>query len=129
MVPPTGGQRRFPPQRRSELRGRIRCGRRSGAEVRRERSAGRGAGGRTEGLTAGPGSWFRGPGRAAVTAPSLRSMQPVGVCTASLGSLGLMRFFGVPWAWSLAAALGIGLGSGGWRLLRVICKTALRDLL
>nr|ABC73704.1 fatty acid transport protein-1 [Gallus gallus] len=55
-------------------------------------------------------------------------MQPVGVCTASLGSLGLMRFFGVPWAWSLAAALGIGLGRGGWRLLRVICKTALRDL-
>ncbi|OXB68247.1 UNVERIFIED_CONTAM: hypothetical protein H355_005379 [Colinus virginianus] len=55
-------------------------------------------------------------------------MQPVGVCTASLGSLGLMRFFGVPWAWSLAAALGIGLGSGGWRLLRVVCKTAMRDL-
>ncbi|NXC40466.1 S27A1 protein, partial [Penelope pileata] len=55
-------------------------------------------------------------------------MQPVGVCTASLGSLGLMRFFGVPWAWSLAAAVGIALGSGGWRLLRVLCKTALRDL-
>ncbi|OXB53238.1 hypothetical protein ASZ78_012387 [Callipepla squamata] len=55
-------------------------------------------------------------------------MQPVGVCTASLGSLGLMRFFGVPWVWSLAAALGIGLGSGGWRLLRVVCKTAMRDL-
>lgn len=56
-------------------------------------------------------------------------MQPVGVCTASLGSLGLMRFFGVPWSWSLAATLGVCLGSGGWRLLRVLCKTALRDLL
>lgn len=49
MVPPTGGQPRFPPQRRSELRGRIRCGRRSGAEVRRERSAGRGEDGRAHG--------------------------------------------------------------------------------
>lgn len=81
-----------------------------------------------EGSQRGRDCGFLRPG-GFVTAPSIRSMQPVGVCTAALGSLGLMRFFGVPWVWSLAAALGIGLGSGGWRLLRVICKTALRDLL
>uniref|UniRef100_A0A8C0IPE0 Very long-chain fatty acid transport protein n=1 Tax=Chelonoidis abingdonii TaxID=106734 RepID=A0A8C0IPE0_CHEAB len=52
----------------------------------------------------------------------------IGVCTASLGSLGLMRFFGVSWSWSLAATLGIYIGSGGWRFLRIILKTALRDL-
>ncbi|XP_039370467.1 long-chain fatty acid transport protein 1 isoform X7 [Mauremys reevesii] len=55
-------------------------------------------------------------------------MHMIGVCTASLGSLGLMRFFGVPWSWSLAATLGIYIGSGGWRFLRIIFKTALRDL-
>ncbi|XP_025944544.1 long-chain fatty acid transport protein 1 isoform X3 [Apteryx rowi] len=55
-------------------------------------------------------------------------MHAVGACTASLGSLGLMRFFGVPWSWSLAASLGVYIGSGGWRLLRVVFKTALRDL-
>ncbi|XP_054859660.1 long-chain fatty acid transport protein 1 [Eublepharis macularius] len=56
-------------------------------------------------------------------------MRMLGVCTASFGSLGLMRFFGMPWSWSLAAALGIYIGSGGWRFLRIIFKTALRDLL
>uniref|UniRef100_A0A674ID88 long-chain-fatty-acid--CoA ligase n=1 Tax=Terrapene triunguis TaxID=2587831 RepID=A0A674ID88_9SAUR len=55
-------------------------------------------------------------------------MHMIGVCTASLGSLGLMRFFGVPWSWSLAATLGVYIGSGGWRFLRIIFKTALRDL-
>ncbi|KAJ6652983.1 hypothetical protein lerEdw1_010252 [Lerista edwardsae] len=56
-------------------------------------------------------------------------MYMLGVCTASLGSLGLMRFFGLPWSWSFAAALGVYIGSGGWRFLRIIFKTALRDLL
>uniref|UniRef100_A0A8D0GJL6 Long-chain-fatty-acid--CoA ligase n=1 Tax=Sphenodon punctatus TaxID=8508 RepID=A0A8D0GJL6_SPHPU len=55
-------------------------------------------------------------------------MHTIGVCAASLGSLGLMRFFGVPWSWSLAATLGVYIGSGGWRFLRLIFKTALRDL-
>ncbi|NXA43278.1 S27A1 protein, partial [Eudromia elegans] len=55
-------------------------------------------------------------------------MHAVGACTASLGSLGLMRFFGLPWSWSLAASLGVCIGGGGWRLLRVLFKTALRDL-
>ncbi|KAL8164145.1 UNVERIFIED_CONTAM: hypothetical protein K2H54_046712 [Gekko kuhli] len=40
-----------------------------------------------------------------------------------------MRFFGMPWLWSVAAALGIYIGCGGWRFLRIIFKTALRDLL
>ncbi|KAH0628960.1 hypothetical protein JD844_010628 [Phrynosoma platyrhinos] len=56
-------------------------------------------------------------------------MRTIGVCTASLGSLGLMRFFGLSWSWSIAAALGIYIGSGGWTFLRIIFKTALRDLL
>ncbi|KAM6471367.1 long-chain fatty acid transport protein 1 isoform 1-T2 [Liasis olivaceus] len=56
-------------------------------------------------------------------------MRTIGVCTASLGSLGLMRFFGVSWTWSIAAALAIYIGSGGWIFLRIAFKTALRDLL
>uniref|UniRef100_H2ZWV5 Long-chain-fatty-acid--CoA ligase n=1 Tax=Latimeria chalumnae TaxID=7897 RepID=H2ZWV5_LATCH len=34
----------------------------------------------------------------------------------------------MPWSWSLAASLGVYLGSGGWRLLRILIKTAVRDL-
>ncbi|XP_077779836.1 long-chain fatty acid transport protein 1 isoform X2 [Podarcis muralis] len=56
-------------------------------------------------------------------------MRMIGVCTASLGSLGLMRFFGLAWSWSIAVALGIYIGTGGWTFLRIIFKTALRDLL
>ncbi|XP_042658809.1 long-chain fatty acid transport protein 1 isoform X2 [Tyto alba] len=55
-------------------------------------------------------------------------MRPAGVCAASLGSLGLLRFLGAPWSWSLAATLGVCLGSGGWRLLRLLFRTAPRDL-
>ncbi|XP_064416736.1 long-chain fatty acid transport protein 1 [Latimeria chalumnae] len=55
-------------------------------------------------------------------------MHQLAMCTASLGSLGLMQFFGMPWSWSLAASLGVYLGSGGWRLLRILIKTAVRDL-
>uniref|UniRef100_A0A8D0FEX0 Arachidonate--CoA ligase n=1 Tax=Strix occidentalis caurina TaxID=311401 RepID=A0A8D0FEX0_STROC len=55
-------------------------------------------------------------------------MHPAGVCAASLGSLGLLRFLGAPWSWSLAATLGVCLGSGGWRLLRLVFRTAPRDL-
>ncbi|XP_060108620.1 long-chain fatty acid transport protein 1 [Heteronotia binoei] len=56
-------------------------------------------------------------------------MYMIGVCTAAFGTLGLMRFFGMPWPWGVAAALGIYIGCGGWRFLRIIFKTALRDLL
>lgn len=56
-------------------------------------------------------------------------MHPAGVCAASLGSLGLLRLLGAPWPWSLAATLGVCLGSGGWRLLRLLYRTAPRDLL
>ncbi|XP_074836258.1 long-chain fatty acid transport protein 1 isoform X3 [Carettochelys insculpta] len=59
---------------------------------------------------------------------TLTLMHMFGVCTASLSSLGLMRLLGVPWSWSLAATLGVYVGSGGWRFLRIILKTALRDL-
>nr|XP_056714202.1 long-chain fatty acid transport protein 1 [Euleptes europaea] len=56
-------------------------------------------------------------------------MHTIGVCAAAFGTLGLMRFFGMPWLWSVAAALGIYIGTGGWRFLRIVFKTALRDLL
>ncbi|XP_061080046.1 long-chain fatty acid transport protein 1a [Conger conger] len=49
------------------------------------------------------------------------------VC-ASFGSLGLLRLFGIPWSWSLAASLGVYLGTGGWRFLYVVVRTAKRDL-
>ncbi|KAM6288922.1 LOW QUALITY PROTEIN: long-chain fatty acid transport protein 1 [Aegotheles albertisi] len=54
-------------------------------------------------------------------------MHPAGLCAASLGSLGLLRFLGAPWPWSLAASLGLCLG-GGWRLLRLLLRTGPRDL-
>ncbi|NXJ86324.1 S27A1 protein, partial [Trogon melanurus] len=55
-------------------------------------------------------------------------MRPAGLCAASLGSLGLLRLLGAPWAWSLAAGLGVCLGGGGWRLLRLLLRTGPRDL-
>uniref|UniRef100_A0A6Q2YZI1 Very long-chain fatty acid transport protein n=1 Tax=Esox lucius TaxID=8010 RepID=A0A6Q2YZI1_ESOLU len=48
--------------------------------------------------------------------------------SASLGSLGLLRLFGVPWSWSLAAGFGVFLGTGGWRYLYIVVRTAKRDL-
>ncbi|XP_033927801.1 long-chain fatty acid transport protein 1 isoform X2 [Melopsittacus undulatus] len=55
-------------------------------------------------------------------------MHPAGLCAASLGSLGLLRFLGAPWPWSLLAALGLCVCGGGWRLLRLLYRTAPRDL-
>uniref|UniRef100_A0A3B3SCL5 Very long-chain fatty acid transport protein n=1 Tax=Paramormyrops kingsleyae TaxID=1676925 RepID=A0A3B3SCL5_9TELE len=46
----------------------------------------------------------------------------------SLGSLGLLRLLAAPWSWSLAASFGIYLGTGGWRYLYVVARTAKRDL-
>ncbi|XP_073694073.1 long-chain fatty acid transport protein 1a [Garra rufa] len=46
----------------------------------------------------------------------------------SLGSLGLLRLFGASWSWSLAAGLGVYLGTGGWRYLYVAIRTAKRDI-
>uniref|UniRef100_A0A7N4NUM6 Long-chain-fatty-acid--CoA ligase n=1 Tax=Sarcophilus harrisii TaxID=9305 RepID=A0A7N4NUM6_SARHA len=55
-------------------------------------------------------------------------MRAAGLCTASLASVGFLRFLGLPWSWGLAAALTVYVGTGGWRFLRIIFKTALRDL-
>lgn len=44
-------------------------------------------------------------------------------------SLVLLWLLGLPWSWSAAAALGVYVGGGGWRFLRIVCKTARRDLL
>ncbi|XP_053907849.1 long-chain fatty acid transport protein 1 isoform X1 [Cuculus canorus] len=55
-------------------------------------------------------------------------MHPAGLCAASLGSLGLLRLLGAPWPWTLAATVGVCLGGGGWRLLRLLYRTAPRDV-
>lgn len=47
----------------------------------------------------------------------------------AVSSLGLLRLLGAPWSWSLAAGLGVYLGTGGWRFLYVVIRTAKRDLL
>lgn len=55
-------------------------------------------------------------------------MRTPGAGTASVASLGLLWLLGLPWTWSAAAAFGVYVGSGGWRFLRIVCKTARRDL-
>uniref|UniRef100_A0A3B3ZPY2 long-chain-fatty-acid--CoA ligase n=1 Tax=Periophthalmus magnuspinnatus TaxID=409849 RepID=A0A3B3ZPY2_9GOBI len=46
----------------------------------------------------------------------------------SLGSLGLLRFFGVSWSWSLAAGLGVYLGTKSWKYFYIAARTVRRDL-
>lgn len=48
--------------------------------------------------------------------------------SASLGSLGLLRFFGVSWSWSLAAGLGVYLGTKSWKYFYIAARTARRDM-
>ncbi|XP_057565730.1 long-chain fatty acid transport protein 1 isoform X3 [Hippopotamus amphibius kiboko] len=55
-------------------------------------------------------------------------MRAPGAGSASVASLVLLRLLGLPWTWSTAAAFGVYVGSGGWRFLRIVCKTARRDL-
>ncbi|KAB0385469.1 hypothetical protein FD755_000425 [Muntiacus reevesi] len=56
-------------------------------------------------------------------------MRAPGAGSASVASLALLWLLGLPWTWSTAAALGVYVGGGGWRFLRIVCKTARRDLL
>nr|XP_060483800.1 long-chain fatty acid transport protein 1 [Panthera onca] len=56
-------------------------------------------------------------------------MRAPGAGSASVVSLVLLWLLGLPWTWSTAAALGVYVGGGGWRFLRIVCKTARRDLL
>lgn len=55
-------------------------------------------------------------------------MRNVASVPASLGSLGLLRFFGVSWSWSLAAGLGVFLGTRTWKYFYIAARTAKRDL-
>ncbi|XP_011781148.1 PREDICTED: long-chain fatty acid transport protein 1 [Colobus angolensis palliatus] len=55
-------------------------------------------------------------------------MRAPGSGAASVVSLALLWLLGLPWTWSAVAALGVYVGSGGWRFLRIVCKTARRDL-
>uniref|UniRef100_A0A8C9ZJD8 Long-chain-fatty-acid--CoA ligase n=1 Tax=Sander lucioperca TaxID=283035 RepID=A0A8C9ZJD8_SANLU len=49
--------------------------------------------------------------------------------SASLGSMGLLRLFGVSWSWSLAAGLGIYLGTRSWKYFYIAARTAKRDII
>ncbi|XP_062264523.1 long-chain fatty acid transport protein 1a [Platichthys flesus] len=49
--------------------------------------------------------------------------------SASLGSMGLLRLFGVSWPWSLVAGLGVYLGTRSWKYFYVAARTAKRDLI
>ncbi|XP_034046126.1 long-chain fatty acid transport protein 1a [Thalassophryne amazonica] len=55
-------------------------------------------------------------------------MYNVASVSASLGSLGLLRLFGMSWSWSLAAGLGVYLGTRSWKYIYVAARTAKRDL-
>ncbi|XP_051995835.1 long-chain fatty acid transport protein 1a [Xyrauchen texanus] len=55
-------------------------------------------------------------------------MRYVASASLSFGSLGLLRLFGASWSWSLAAGLSVYLGTGGWRYLYVVVRTAKRDI-
>ncbi|KAJ8373186.1 hypothetical protein AAFF_G00270190 [Aldrovandia affinis] len=59
---------------------------------------------------------------------SLLRMRGAASVSVSLGSLGLLKLFGMPWSLSLAAGLGVYLGTGGWRFLYIVLRTAKRDL-
>ncbi|XP_056143154.1 long-chain fatty acid transport protein 1a [Lampris incognitus] len=49
------------------------------------------------------------------------------VASASV-SVGLLRLLGVSWSWSLAAGLGVYLGTRSWKYFYVAARTAKRDL-
>ncbi|KAG8517292.1 Long-chain fatty acid transport protein 1 [Galemys pyrenaicus] len=55
-------------------------------------------------------------------------MRAPGAGAASVASLVLLWLLGLPWTWSAVAAFGVYVGGGGWRFLRIVCKTAKRDL-
>uniref|UniRef100_A0A667XG74 Long-chain-fatty-acid--CoA ligase n=1 Tax=Myripristis murdjan TaxID=586833 RepID=A0A667XG74_9TELE len=55
-------------------------------------------------------------------------MRNVASASVSLGSLGLLRLFGVSWSWSLAAGLGVYLGTSSWKYFYIAARTAKRDL-
>ncbi|XP_069783467.1 long-chain fatty acid transport protein 1-like isoform X2 [Narcine bancroftii] len=59
---------------------------------------------------------------------SLGKMYKVAHCTVFLGSLGLMQLLGISWTWTIAGILAIYLGTGGWRFIRIVLKTAPRDI-
>ncbi|XP_069783473.1 long-chain fatty acid transport protein 1-like isoform X6 [Narcine bancroftii] len=61
-------------------------------------------------------------------AHSLGKMYKVAHCTVFLGSLGLMQLLGISWTWTIAGILAIYLGTGGWRFIRIVLKTAPRDI-
>ena len=75
--------------------------------------------------------WPWGGARAGRGLRALRlpRMRAPGAGSASVASLVLLWLLGLPWTWSTAVALGVYVGGGGWRFLRIVWKTARRDLL
>lgn len=79
-------------------------------------------------LTPEPRYRGRGP-RSQIRPCRSPRMRTPGPGAASMASLVLLWLLGLPWTWSSAAAFGVYVGGGGWRFLRIVCKTARRDLL
>ncbi|XP_054615725.1 long-chain fatty acid transport protein 1a [Dunckerocampus dactyliophorus] len=55
-------------------------------------------------------------------------MHNVASVSASLGSMGLLRLCGAPWSWSVAAGLGMYLGTRSWKYFYIAARTARRDI-
>ncbi|KAM8824537.1 long-chain fatty acid transport protein 1a [Synchiropus picturatus] len=55
-------------------------------------------------------------------------MHNVASVSASLGSVGLLRLCGVSWSWTIAAGLGVYLGTRSWKYFYIAARTAKRDL-
>uniref|UniRef100_A0A4W4GVA6 Arachidonate--CoA ligase n=1 Tax=Electrophorus electricus TaxID=8005 RepID=A0A4W4GVA6_ELEEL len=55
-------------------------------------------------------------------------MRYAATASLSFGSLGLLRLFGAPWSWSVAAGLGVYLGTGGWQYFYIAIRTVKRDI-
>ncbi|KAJ3600266.1 hypothetical protein NHX12_031252 [Muraenolepis orangiensis] len=55
-------------------------------------------------------------------------MRNVVCASVSLGALGLLRLYGVSWSWSVAAGIGLYLGTNSWRYFYVAARTARRDV-
>ncbi|XP_059892759.1 long-chain fatty acid transport protein 1a [Gadus macrocephalus] len=55
-------------------------------------------------------------------------MRNVASASVSLGTLGLLRLFGVSWSWSLAAGIGVYLGTKSWKYFYIAARTAKRDM-
>jgi len=69
-----------------------------------------------------------GPESTSLSISSMTRMHNAASVSASLGSMGLLRLFGVSWSWSLAAGLGVYVGTTSWKYFYIAARTAKRDI-